>query len=887
MTINAFEEIKEIANKPEITLTNVGKKSVLFNIQMEETIDPNRVKILLNSSLTNDFKPKWINTEIPPTFYPFDNEKEQLKGMLNKIRNGKMIVDYEVAEYKAGRVYCKKSLGLIGLRRSLRHALAYDKYVDIDIENAHPSMLYQLCGEECKMELLGDYIQNRQKYFDDLIREYDVKDTLDDKGIIVKSVRDKCKMFMTALTYGAGKDRLNEIMNKEDEILPKWVIEYKKEIKRASSYIINCNNWLKEIPEKKNGDSRTDNSLLSIYLQEHERRILEVLYKLLVKKGIFIEKGRNNGSLCFDGIMILITAYYPDLLNEISEEVYNITNFRLNFTLKDMSKDNSFLYYQSNMELYTTIKDNNKNDEEDGSDIFQTEWYIKTRKLFQYGKEEVDEKDKPIRFKCDSFFVEIDEKGKLEYKSEKEFQIKHRDFCEKIKIGKKEYSFITCWFDDPYKVKYSKMIFDIDYKNPKPDVYNLFDGFEIEKNIEEVNDDEIEELVKPILDLLYFLSGENYENREYILKVLSGILQMVKIDDKPCIMSIFRDIAGILDTRFGGTGKDTFLHYFIDNLIGKKYAYECSSTEDLTEKFNGVLANKIIINIPELSYIFNQKGGKWDKVKNYITSPTINIEVKNVNKCEMDNYMTLFASTNEDINFGTDRRLWVVDTSKIKKYDEEYWNNLYNNILPDKRIQKAFYLYLIKKIKPYKGAGEYQMNKPETIAMKEQKDSKKSLLNVFFEDCANTKIFKKKDSNELTISTSDILSDYKEWCIKNNYKCEITPNGLGQNLTRLCSELVNMKYPLFITKSKSHAVRGFVINHKLLCEWNEKMNGCQVKDEDDDVKDNDDNITMDERNEIIKQIKELMELNSIKPSSILSKMIRKLMEDNNIEYLDL
>jgi hypothetical protein len=886
MTINTFEEIKEINDRPEISLSNVGKKSILFNIQLEETIDPNRVKILLNSSLTNDFKPTRINTEIPPAFYPFDNEKEQLKGILNKIRNGKMIVDYEVSPYKAGRVYCKKSLGLIGLRRSLRHALAYDKYVDIDIENAHPSMLYQLCGEECKMELLGDYIQNRQKYFDDLIREYDVKDTLDDKGLIVKSVRDKCKMFMTALTYGAGKDRLNEIINKEDEILPKWVIEYKKEIKRASSYIINCNNWLKEIPEKKNGESRTDNSLLSIYLQEHERRILEVVYKLLVKKGIFTEKGRNNGSLCFDGIMILITAFYPDLLNEISEEVYNITNFRLNFTVKDMTKDNSFIYYQSNPSIYsvdTDIKEDN-----DETDILNHEWYVKTRKLFEYGKEDIDENDKPIRFKCDSFFVEIDEKGKLEYKNEKDFRVKHRDFCKKLKIGKKKHTFIEEWFDDPDKVKYNKMTFDIDYKNPKPYVYNLFDGFEIEKNIEEINDDEIDELVKPILELLYFLCGENIANRDYILKVLSGILQMKKIDDKPCVMNIFRDIAGVLDTRFGGTGKDTFLHYFINNFIGKKYAYECSSTEDLTEKFNGVLANKIIINIPELSYIFNQKN-KWDKVKNYITSPIINIEVKNVNKCEMDNYMTLFASTNEDINFGIDRRLWVVDTSKIKKYDEEYWNNLYNVVLPDKRIQKAFYLYLIKKIETFKGASKYQMNKPETIAMTEQKENKKSILNIFFENMTQTRVFKNKDKNddEMTVSTGDILTFYKEWCVKNNYKCEITPNGLGQQLSRLCSELISMKYPLFISKSKSHKIRGYEINHKLLCEWNEKMNGCIIEDEDEEEKKEEEDVSLEERDKIISEIRELIELNNIKPSATLTKMIRQMKRDNNIEDLDL
>lgn len=883
MTVQEFKETNEMKeyNRPEISLKEC-KKSILFNIQLEETIDADRVKLLLNSSLVNTEKPEWM--EESTSFFPFESEKKQLEKLYKKLRKNTNVVKYMPAYYKAGRVYGENSLCYVGLRRALRHALAYDKYVDIDIENAHPTMLYQLCGEECKMEVLYDYIKNRQNYFNDLTKIYELKDTVNEKGVM-ETVRDTCKSYMTALTYGAGFSQLNKIVKRDDIPAPKWVDDYKKEMKRASSYIINCNAWLKEITEKDTTKTRNDNCLLSIYLQEHERRVLETVYKLFIKKGIFNEKIRNNGSLCYDGIMILKSCYNDDLLKEISEEVYNVNGFRLNYTTKDMTKDNAFIKYQENPTLYNlSVTSSDDNADVLNEDQTKEEWYINKRMLFEYGKEEVSENDKPIRFKCDDFFVEINKNGDLDYKNEKQFRAKYRDF-HTAHQGKKKYNFIDLWFDDPDKVKYNKMVFNPDYETTNENEYNLYEGLEVEKNTEEINDEDIDELVKPILDLLYYLCGESDRNREYLLKILSAVVQLKDVNDKPAIMVVFRDIAGVLDTAFGGTGKDTFLAQFFSRfIIGNKYAYECSSTDDLTEKFNGVLANKIIVNIPELSSALTQNS-KWSKIKNYITAPTINIEVKGVNKTVLKNYMTLFASTNEDINFGIDRRLWVVDVSRKKKYDTEYWKNLYDKVLPDTRVQKAFHLYLTKKIQPYSGATEYQMNKPDTVAMNEQKVNKKSLIQVFFEDMSQSNLFKPTKDGEVTISTVDLLTYYKEWCSKNNYKCEISSNGFGQQLTRLCLELSSLNLPLFMGKSKNHSIRGYTINHSKLREWNAKLNGCQIREE--EKTDESDNVTLDERNKIIEEIKELIETCKIRPSKVLENMIKQLKRDNDIDDLDL
>jgi hypothetical protein len=61
------------------------------------------------------------------------------------IKNNKLRVKYARPKYNLGRVYPAKSLSLCSIRRELRHTLAHGNYVDIDVANAHPEILNQLC----------------------------------------------------------------------------------------------------------------------------------------------------------------------------------------------------------------------------------------------------------------------------------------------------------------------------------------------------------------------------------------------------------------------------------------------------------------------------------------------------------------------------------------------------------------------------------------------------------------------------------------------------------------------------------------------------------------------------------------------------------------------
>jgi hypothetical protein len=469
-----------------------------------------------------------------------------------------------------------------------------------------------------------------------------------------------------------------------------------------------------------------------------------------------------------------------------------------------------------------------------------TKWYLKQKQLFEYGS---TDNTIPIRFKCESIFVErtlrsdIDDDddiailNQITIKSQKHFTEKFMDFAAMYKEGNimKPVMFYDRWLADPKKCKFDKMVFNIDRDKTPSNHFNLFEGFEIENNHEHISDNEILSLVEPLINtndgLFYNICGANKTNMDYFLKILSGIIQNIR----PCIMVIFKDAGSILKRQYGGSGKDTAITWFCKKIIGMKYYFECESTEDAVDKFNMHLSNKIVVNIPEVSSMIKQTH-VWSRMKNKITSNTTVIHGKGQDKVILANSITYFASTNDDIIFKDDRRLWVVDVDISMKNNVNYWNNMHNNVLSDKRVQKAFYLYLLKHVKPYESSVEFQNNKPVTESMNESKEDNLSLLNDFFVDMVEDKdlsdtiicIYKqsRRKDNLIIMPTVDILSHYKSWCEKRHYKCEITSTGFGRILSRLSNELVDNKMPLFITKQSRHGSRNsYIIDMTNLKEW--------------------------------------------------------------------
>ena len=292
------------------------KPSILNNINLVETVNIEKLKMLINSSLLKeDFNNKFVK---------YSNEKKQLEAYIKNISNKtKINVTYEYSKnIRFGRVFPNKSLGAVSLRRELRQTIFNDTNTDIDIVNAHPVMLLQICKENAiNCKYLKKYVKNRDEYLKEVIETY-------------KTNRDSAKqLFIMLLYFGSFESwaNINKIENKEPT---NFILKFKNELSIIGNVIVKNNPKILKAMQKIEKEN-LKGSVVSYFLQEYECQILETVYLYCVKNR-YIEN--NNCSLCFDGLMILKDNFKPELLEELRNEVHNKNGFKLTFIEKTMNE---------------------------------------------------------------------------------------------------------------------------------------------------------------------------------------------------------------------------------------------------------------------------------------------------------------------------------------------------------------------------------------------------------------------------------------------------------------------------------------------------------------------------------------------------------------------
>ena len=91
-------------------------------------------------------------------------QKEYLKSILHQVRknNEKLKVTYSHKNILFGRVYANKT-SYQSLSKSIRHTLGNSRYVDVDMVNCQPTILYYLCrANRIYCPKLEWYVNNRE-----------------------------------------------------------------------------------------------------------------------------------------------------------------------------------------------------------------------------------------------------------------------------------------------------------------------------------------------------------------------------------------------------------------------------------------------------------------------------------------------------------------------------------------------------------------------------------------------------------------------------------------------------------------------------------------------------------------------------------------------------
>jgi P4 family phage/plasmid primase-like protien len=265
----------------------------------------------------------------------FDNEKNQLEyykdqGKDYDENNIIVPVKYKRAAGSAfGRVYPIKSLSLSAIRKEVRHTIAKNLYIDIDIENCHPNIVYQACiNNNILVSTLGEYITNREEI---------LKQTM----IAYKVNRDIAKsLFIIILYFGSFYTWIKK-NNLDITFKPTpFITNLIEERSIYGKYIEDNNNEIyldvqKRKTKKNILEYNETASVVACWCQEIENRMLELIYEYSISKKYISKK---IVVLCADGIMIEQGKFKDTIPSEFSKIIKDATGYNLMLTTKPLNK---------------------------------------------------------------------------------------------------------------------------------------------------------------------------------------------------------------------------------------------------------------------------------------------------------------------------------------------------------------------------------------------------------------------------------------------------------------------------------------------------------------------------------------------------------------------
>jgi len=222
---------------------------------------------------------------------------------------GELAVDYRYKSHGMGRLYPRDHRSLGTLKRELRGALCAGRYVDVDIKNAHPTILRQECerrGWPCAA--LAEYIDNREAT---LAR--------------ISPDRDKAKVAVLSLINNSG---LGEFRDNQ------YILQLYRELRTIRERIWETYENFRRIVQAENR-SNEKASVTSFFMMFHENRILLTMYRHLEAAGWDV------ATLVYDGLMVYRRdeKRVEDTFDAMRRAVEEECGFRVLFEVKQWNRD--------------------------------------------------------------------------------------------------------------------------------------------------------------------------------------------------------------------------------------------------------------------------------------------------------------------------------------------------------------------------------------------------------------------------------------------------------------------------------------------------------------------------------------------------------------------
>ena len=292
----------------------VGKKIHLERVQLYDRAKMNLI---------------WSNRE--KLFDARDKSQQALLKILYDGRTkgqltGKRVVTYRLSTSTPGKMGYGRYYGGDGsletLEQDMRATLCSELYVDLDIVNAHPTMIVQYAKRNFDLDMphLQSYVTDRDGFFKKMHGDYDLEESIVKNAIIII-------LYNGAINI-KHRDSIDFV--KANNIPPE-MLGFKKEMRALFNLVRQRGDHHELYEHFVRLDKNVQGSFMALLIQTEERYCLEAMVDFLDSTDLQIDV------LAYDGCMIRgKDSLTDDVIRLVENAIYDETSYLVKLKVKPM-----------------------------------------------------------------------------------------------------------------------------------------------------------------------------------------------------------------------------------------------------------------------------------------------------------------------------------------------------------------------------------------------------------------------------------------------------------------------------------------------------------------------------------------------------------------------
>lgn len=562
------------------------------------------------------------------------------------VKAGKEVIHTKYSFSKQLETYGRlfpQNASLASLPREIRNTLAGDIYYDVDMKNCHPMLLSQYCAKNgIKCDVLDYYVANRASVIESICKEnkpYDIS------ASVVKN------SILTIINGGNGGDFK---ISKTPET---FIYKLKAEIKNIHTLVCKLNpEEYKKVQKRK--EYNPEGTMMNIVLCKLEHQLL------INAVSFMIAEGYNVDVLVFDGFMVRKNKDLGDVLDRLKNYIKDKTDYNMDFVVKEMSDKIDLSSYAPPVDT--------------GVD---TSTYLKDKEEFEKTH---------LKIIYPAMYLTMQNNNSIDTQNETGLIASLRHLKTTVKNEKGEIvktSFINMWINDENIRAYRRLVFiPNDYDYEKED-YNSWRGF-AQENVKLPDDFNLEDNkhINRFKEFLHNLCNGEVNCIMFLIAWMANIIQ--NPSDRACVCIALYSLEE-------GAGKNMIIKT-LEKCIGSVYVnYITDVGNQLFGKHSAAEMNKLLIAMNEVKG--KDTYSNTDLFKTRITDDKREVELKNKDTIQMNNYASYIINTN-NLNMVNasekDRRFCVIDCNNPKINDKRYFKSYEKEVNNNPEAIRCIYEFL-------------------------------------------------------------------------------------------------------------------------------------------------------------------------------------------------